>query len=207
MAGEVSISFLVVSRMSCFDLRRRHMMGHLYSPIHQLTCTIFLSNVAALKGRVMGGRILGEYPSDLTEKSQLNLGRGRIQPTTSWEALWNGIAQWFGITDENDLDVVLPYRKYLSDNDKIYSESDLFVDSDLNEQDQQCSPDALAQLCGLEEDTRATNNLKRTRRMSEENVKDSASFSTNDTSYLLHLSLIGCVIGTGLAILFARQRK
>ena len=155
----------------------------------------------------MGGRILGEYPSDLTEKSQLNLGRGRIQPTTSWEALWNGIAQWFGITDENDLDVVLPYRKYLSDNDKIYSESDLFVNSDLNEQDQQCSPDALAQLCGLEEDTRATNNLKRTRRMSEENVKDSASFSTNDTSYLLHLSLVGCVIGTGLAILFARQRK
>lgn len=160
------------------------------------------SNTAAIKGRVKGGRILGEYPSDLTEKSRLNLGRGRIQPTTSWDALWNGIAQWFGITDEKDLDAVLPYRKYSSDKDTMYSESDLFVTSYLGEQDQQCSQQELAKLCGLEE----ASNLNRARRISEEKVKDSATFSTKNTSYLVHLSLVVGTIGTALTIIFARQR-
>ena len=145
-----------------------------------------------------GGRILGEYPSDLTEKSRLNLGRGRIQPTTSWEALWNGIAQWFGITDENDLDAALPYRTYSSDKDTMYSESDLFVTSYLGdrEQDQQCSQHELAKMC-----------LKRARRISEEKVKDGATFSTKYTSFLVLLSLVVGTIGTALTIIFARQRK
>ena len=149
-----------------------------------------------------GGRILGEYPSDLTEKSRLNLGRGRIQPTTSWEALWNGIAQWFGVTDENDLDAALPYRKHSSDKDTMYSESDLFVLGD-REQEQQCSQHELAQMCGLEEDS----NLKRARRISEEKVKDGATFSTKYTSFLVFLSLFVGTIGTALTIIFARQKK
>ena len=162
------------------------------------------SNTAALKGRVKGGRILGEYPSDLTEKSRLNLGRGRIQPTTSWDALWNGIAQWFGITDEKDLGAALPYRKYSSDKDRMYSESDLFVTSYLGdrEQDQQCSQNELAKMCGLEE----TGNLKRARRISEEKGKDSSTSSAKHTSILVLLSLVVGTIGTALAILFSRRR-
>ena len=163
------------------------------------------SNTAAIKGRVKGGRILGEYPSDLTEKSRLNLGRGRIQPTTSWEALWNGIAQWFGVTDENDLDAALPYRKHSSDKDMMFSESDLFVTSYLGdrEHDQQCSQHELAKMCGLEEGS----NLKRARRISEEKVKDGATFSTKYTSFLVFLSLFVGTIGTALTIIFARQKK
>jgi len=32
-------------------------------------------------------------------------------PTTSWDMMWNGISQWFGITSEEDLNYVLPNRE------------------------------------------------------------------------------------------------
>ena len=35
-------------------------------------------------GAVKGGQILGDYPS-LGEDSDVNLGRGRLLPTTGWE--------------------------------------------------------------------------------------------------------------------------
>ena len=37
-------------------------------------------------------------------------GRGRLIPTTPWEAIWDGIARFFGVQEEN-LDLVLPNRK------------------------------------------------------------------------------------------------
>merc|ERR1712070_521951 len=43
-------------------------------------------------GDVKGGQILGEYPKEVKAGSYLNLGRGRMLPTTSWEAIWNGIS-------------------------------------------------------------------------------------------------------------------
>jgi hypothetical protein len=36
---------------------------------------------------VKGIQILGEYPDDLTGTGPLNIGRGRLIPTTSWEAI------------------------------------------------------------------------------------------------------------------------
>lgn len=58
-------------------------------------------------GGLAGGKILGEYPSDITEDSPLNIGRGRLIPTTSWEGVWYGLAQWLGV-EEARLASVLP---------------------------------------------------------------------------------------------------
>jgi hypothetical protein len=160
----------------------------------QVNCTSLVGT------KVKGGRILGEYPSDLTEESSLNLGRGRIRPTTSWESLWNGIAIWFGITDEKDLDAVLPYRKFLPDNEKLYSDSDLFMTSSTDEEEQECPQDELVELCGLEEDP-SSGNAQRVRRLSE---KQNTGESQKDASYLLEevLTLFG--IGSALVIFFDR---
>ena len=48
-------------------------------------------------GDVKGGQMLGQYPARLDEASDVNIGRNhRMLPTMPWEALWNGIALWFG---------------------------------------------------------------------------------------------------------------
>lgn len=36
---------------------------------------------------------------------------GRMIPTTPWEAIWHGVAQWLGITDKAVLDKMLPHAK------------------------------------------------------------------------------------------------
>merc|ERR1719203_1460610 len=58
----------------------------------------------------VGGKILGEYPDNLTDAGPLNIGRGRLIPTTSWDAIFNAVAQWAGVTEEADLAEVLPNR-------------------------------------------------------------------------------------------------
>ena len=58
-------------------------------------------------GAVNGGRMLGAYPDDLTDSGTLNIGRGRLIPTTAWEQLWQPLAQWFGVEDA-DMDEILP---------------------------------------------------------------------------------------------------
>jgi uncharacterized protein (DUF1501 family) len=60
-------------------------------------------------GSVRGGQIVGTYPS-IKENAPLNIGRGRIIPTTSWEAVFLPVAKWAGV-NEVDLDYVLPNRK------------------------------------------------------------------------------------------------
>jgi cullin-associated NEDD8-dissociated protein 1 len=37
----------------------------------------------------------------------LNIGRGRILPTLSWEGVWQGVLQWFGVAEES-MSTVLP---------------------------------------------------------------------------------------------------
>jgi uncharacterized protein (DUF1501 family) len=56
---------------------------------------------------VRGSRILGQYPSSFGADSELSAGRGRIIPTTSWEAVWHALAQWMGVEPEQ-LAGVLP---------------------------------------------------------------------------------------------------
>ena len=61
-------------------------------------------------GALDGGRILGEYPDDLTVNSPLNVGRGRFIPTTSWDTILDAVAQWMGVTDGEKLTNILPNR-------------------------------------------------------------------------------------------------
>ena len=41
-------------------------------------------------GGVAGGKILGRYPRAFHVHSHENIGRGRLIPTRSWDALWYG---------------------------------------------------------------------------------------------------------------------
>ena len=50
-------------------------------------------------GAVQGGKILGQYPHDYDHQISPPNRRGRIIPTTSWEAVWNAISQWAGVED------------------------------------------------------------------------------------------------------------
>ena len=51
--------------------------------------------------------MFGEYPFDITSDSPLNVGRGRIIPTLSWESIWTGLIEWLGVKPA-DFDYVLP---------------------------------------------------------------------------------------------------
>lgn len=83
-----------------------------------------------LGGEVKGGRILGDFPSDLSNSSPLNVGRGRLIPTTSFDAIFNGVSMWAGVTDSTQLDEILPNRKAFGN--KIFSKSDLFIDRNVD---------------------------------------------------------------------------
>jgi len=65
-------------------------------------------NYFVLGGRIRGGQIFGQYPERLIEEhSNVNIGRGRILPTTSFEHVWAPIAKWYGVNDM-DMKAVLP---------------------------------------------------------------------------------------------------
>ena len=66
-------------------------------------------NMFVFGGAVRGGQVLGEYPGDLSESSPVNLGRGRVLPTSSWEAVWSGLLEWMDV-DASEMPAVLPNR-------------------------------------------------------------------------------------------------
>jgi uncharacterized protein (DUF1501 family) len=65
-------------------------------------------NYIMMGGGVRGGQIVGKYPS-IRENAPLNIGRGRMIPTTSWEAVFLPIAKWAGVNDA-DFDYICPNR-------------------------------------------------------------------------------------------------
>ena len=75
-------------------------------------------------GSVKGGRILGDYPDNLGPEGSLNVGRGRLIPTLSWEAMWNGVVEWFGV-ESSQMSTVLPNVGNFASN-QLFSKSDLF---------------------------------------------------------------------------------
>ena len=81
-------------------------------------------NYFMVGGGVNGGKILGHYPERLGEEAAEHVGRGRLLPTTSWEAVWNGVLQWFGV-EESQLSTVLPNISNFPSN-QLFSPSDLF---------------------------------------------------------------------------------
>lgn len=71
-------------------------------------------------GAVRGGQILGDYPAKLAD---VDIGRGKMQPGRSWESLWHGIGDWWGLSQE-ELAEALP-------NAKRFPAGDLFTAEDL----------------------------------------------------------------------------
>mmetsp|Transcript_1433 Transcript_1433/g.2264 ORF Transcript_1433/g.2264 Transcript_1433/m.2264 type:complete len:3782 (+) Transcript_1433:192-11537(+) len=67
-------------------------------------------NYMMFGGAVSGGEIYGTYPDDLTDEGPLGLGRGRLIPETPWDSVFEAVAKWAGITDEEELDKVCPNR-------------------------------------------------------------------------------------------------
>jgi uncharacterized protein (DUF1501 family) len=81
-------------------------------------------NYFLMGGAVNGGRILGSYPKDITQAGPLNIGRGRLIPTLSWESIMNSIVQWMGAESDADLDYVMPNRKRTGA--KLFKASEVF---------------------------------------------------------------------------------
>eukprot|EP00603_Paraphysomonas_imperforata_P004238 CAMPEP_0114421664 /NCGR_PEP_ID=MMETSP0103-20121206/5199_1 /TAXON_ID=37642 ORGANISM="Paraphysomonas imperforata, Strain PA2" /NCGR_SAMPLE_ID=MMETSP0103 /ASSEMBLY_ACC=CAM_ASM_000201 /LENGTH=2411 /DNA_ID=CAMNT_0001590201 /DNA_START=27 /DNA_END=7262 /DNA_ORIENTATION=+ len=76
-------------------------------------------------GEVRGGRMLGKYPNRLTEEHcEVGVGRGRTLPTTPWEFIWNGLAEWWDISEAR-MDDILPRAKYWQ-KEELFTRSDLF---------------------------------------------------------------------------------
>jgi len=97
-------------------------------------------------GSVDGKRILGEYPSDLTDQSSLNIGRGRLIPTLSWDAVWNAVSQWLGIREQSNLNSVLPNRISFSEED-LFEESDIFVNIPSSNEGSSCEKSNVQTTC------------------------------------------------------------
>jgi len=78
-----------------------------------------------VSGAVKGGQIAGAYPNDLTEAGHIALGRGRMVPSTSWEAVFSPIAEWFGIPSHK-MDKVFPNRGNFPQ-EHFFNTSDIFA--------------------------------------------------------------------------------
>jgi uncharacterized protein (DUF1501 family) len=81
-------------------------------------------NYIMMGGNVKGTQIVGTYPEELKEGSPLNIGRGRLIPTTPWEAVFKPLAEWAGV-EEADIDYVLPNIGNFHDFD-FFNTTDLF---------------------------------------------------------------------------------
>ena len=66
-------------------------------------------NQIVMGGPVSGGKIHGQYPLNLAPGgTDLDLGRGRLLPTTSVDEMAAEMAMWYGINNDNNLEAVLP---------------------------------------------------------------------------------------------------
>ena len=66
-------------------------------------------------GSVRGGRMYGDYPATLQPGSELDLGRGRLLPTTSVDEMACELAMWFGLPNDNTMmtDVLPNIRNFV----------------------------------------------------------------------------------------------
>ena len=83
-----------------------------------------IGNHLVIGGAVRGGKIFGHYPTNLAEDGadSLNVGRGRLIPTTPWETLWGAVAGWMGLSDST-ISQVLPNLAKFPD---TWATNDLF---------------------------------------------------------------------------------
>ena len=64
-------------------------------------------NHIVMGGAVDGGRVLGRYPS-LALGSDVDIGNGRLMPTTSVDELHSSLAYWFGVDNNSEMETILP---------------------------------------------------------------------------------------------------
>jgi cullin-associated NEDD8-dissociated protein 1 len=83
-------------------------------------------NHMLLGGSVNGGRIHGRYPAGLTEDSAQMLSRGRLIPTTPWEGLWHGVAEWMDV-DPEKMAEVLPNMGNFASGQTLFTKEQLFA--------------------------------------------------------------------------------
>jgi len=90
-----------------------------------------------LGGALKGGRVLGQYPDDISPDSPLadGSGRGRFIPTTSNDAIWNAVLPWYGVP-EADLDYCIPNRQntvnpFLGIPSPLFTQDDLFLSGEV----------------------------------------------------------------------------
>ena len=81
-------------------------------------------NMFLFGGAVRGGQVLGTYPDELGDSSPVNLGRGRVLPTTSWEAIWSGLLEWMDV-GTSDMKTVLPNRANFGAN-QLFNRTQMF---------------------------------------------------------------------------------
>ena len=84
-------------------------------------------NTFIVGGSVKGGHIHGHYPDDLnpaTSELEVGGGSGIFIPTTPWEGLWYGLAQWFGVAEDRMAEV-LPNAANFPDT-ALYSQDEVF---------------------------------------------------------------------------------
>lgn len=73
-------------------------------------------NSIVMGGPVQGGQLYGQYPESLALGNDLDVGRGRLIPTTSVDEYNAELALWFGILNNAELESVLPnIRTFYSD--------------------------------------------------------------------------------------------
>jgi uncharacterized protein (DUF1501 family) len=65
-------------------------------------------NQIVMGGSVAGGQLYGQYPATLRANSDLDLGRGRLIPTTSVDEYNAELALWFGVHNNGQLEDILP---------------------------------------------------------------------------------------------------
>ncbi len=66
-------------------------------------------NHIVMGGSVDGGNIFGQYPVTLDPVlNQLDVGRGRLIPTTSVDSYTAEMARWFGIDNDSVLETIIP---------------------------------------------------------------------------------------------------
>ena len=75
-------------------------------------------------GDVKGGQILGKYPAKLSDDGDEILERKRVIPTTSWDAIFQPIAAWAGVSPES-LDSICPNIGNFPESDR-FNAADVF---------------------------------------------------------------------------------
>jgi len=70
-------------------------------------------NYFAVGGAVNGSQLFGQFPSSFIETSDVVISRnGRIIPTTPWEAIWYGLAEWFGVPTSSMADIIPNFANF-----------------------------------------------------------------------------------------------